>query len=138
MLESIDPKILFQYSGIWKRFYNWINISENSGETNRSLICDSLLGMHNKGYASSSLNLMHSALNFFSSPSNYLANDIFSSWLINFIYKKRPWMLFEILAPCWSIISETINYQNLGFNCYNNLRQRANSTFNEYEENAHF
>ena len=34
LFESIDPKTLSQYSGIWKRFYNWINISENTCEIN--------------------------------------------------------------------------------------------------------
>ena len=43
-------------------------------------------------------------------------------------------MLFEILAPCQSIISKTINNQNLGFNYYNKVKQRVDSTFNEHKE----
>ena len=42
LLESIEPKTLSQYSGIQKRFYNWINISENACEINRSLMRDFL------------------------------------------------------------------------------------------------
>ena len=40
LLKSIDPKTLSQYPGVWKRFNNWINVSENACEVNRSLICD--------------------------------------------------------------------------------------------------
>ena len=52
LLKSIDPKTLSQYSGIWKRFYNWINISENACEMNISLMCDFLTNMYNRGYSS--------------------------------------------------------------------------------------
>ena len=54
-----DPNILSQYSGPEKRSYNLINTLENACQINRSL------DMFNKGYASSSLNLMRSTLNFF-------------------------------------------------------------------------
>ena len=84
--------ILSQYSGVWKRSYNWINVSENACETNRSLICDFWLEMYDKSYASSSLNWMPSKLNFFSSPSNDFANDILISRLFSYFYKKRPWI----------------------------------------------
>ena len=65
LLESIDPKTLSLYLGIWKRFCNWINNSEND--------------MYNKDYASSTLNFMRSALKKISSPSNDFANAIFIS-----------------------------------------------------------
>ena len=52
------------------------------------MIC--LLVMYNKGYASSSLNLLRSALNLFSSPNNDFANNIFISRLFSLFYKKRP------------------------------------------------
>ena len=42
LLESIDPKTLSQYSGVWKRFYNWINVSKNASEINKPLICEFL------------------------------------------------------------------------------------------------
>ena len=62
LLKSINSKTLSQYSGIWKRFYNWFNISENSCEINRSLICDFLSDMYNKGYTSNYLKKKRSAL----------------------------------------------------------------------------
>ena len=34
LLKNIYPITLSQYTGIWKRFYNWINISENTYEIN--------------------------------------------------------------------------------------------------------
>ena len=52
MLKSIDPKTLYQYWSIWKIFCNWINISENACEMNRSLMCNFLSNMYNKGYTS--------------------------------------------------------------------------------------
>ena len=65
LLKSTDPKTLSQYLGVWKRFLNWINVSENACKINRSLICDFLLDTYTKRDASSTLNLMHSVLNFF-------------------------------------------------------------------------
>ena len=64
----------------------------------------------------------------FSSPSNNFVNDNFISRFLILFYIKKPWIamyivywpvgksfaLFEILAPRWSSISETINYQNFG------------------------
>ena len=84
-LESIDLKTHSHYSEIRKRFYNWINISENTSEINRSLICDFLVDMYNKGERS--LNSMRSPLNFFHRLAMILLMILYYFYLF---YKKRP------------------------------------------------
>ena len=85
--KALIPKLFPNMLGSGRDFIIGLISQKKACENNRSLICDFLLYMYNKGYISSSLHLMRSILIFFSSPSNDFAKDnylYFSIILFNY------------------------------------------------------
>ena len=84
LFESIDPKTLCQYSMLWKRFCNWINVSENACHFPWYVTFSWILCLKSFKFNTFSIELYP-----FSSPNNDFANDIFFSRLFGFFLWKE-------------------------------------------------
>jgi len=90
MLKSISPATLESYQRYWKTFHAWFSSSRNGSKVSIPLICDFLVYMFEKGYTSSSLNCVRSALSLLCPKDLDIGNNPHISRLFRSFYIRRP------------------------------------------------
>ena len=90
LIKSVRSGTLLSYSRHWRKFAEWFNGKESVSKISPLLICEYLHQQFNSGYNTSTINLMRSAINFFTLNSLDLDNNILMKRLFKFFYNARP------------------------------------------------